>query len=129
MKIIKCESSNDTTNVAKAIRRLEYVRSNIALAIEWLKSDADCKDATCEAAGMLYQVNDLVGAMADDAESSSGIAAESVEVGDNKPKDEDDDEDDRFKKAWDSIGFHGGGGTYSAEEFLDKIRKASELKW
>lgn len=39
------------------------------------------------------------------------------------------DEADRFKKAWDSIGFHEGGGTYSAEEFLDKIKKAGELKW
>lgn len=48
----------------------------------------------------------------------------------NKPDNaESDDEDERFRKAWDSIGFHEGGGTYSAEEFLDKIKKAGELKW
>lgn len=79
MKIIKRESSNDTTNVAKAIRRLEYIQNNVSKAIEWLKSDADCKDATCEAAAALYQVNDLVGAMADDAiKSNSGIATENI---------------------------------------------------
>ena len=50
---------------------------------------------------------------------------------DNKSRDDasDNDEDERFRKAWDSIGFHGGGGTYSAEEFLNKIKKAGELKW
>lgn len=73
MKIIKRESSNDTTNVAKAIRRLEYIQNNVSKAIEWLKSDADCKDATCEAAATLYQVNDLMGALADDATKSSSI--------------------------------------------------------
>ena len=44
-------------------------------------------------------------------------------------KSQDNDEDERFRKAWDSIGFHGGGGTYSAEEFLDKMHKEANLKW
>lgn len=50
---------------------------------------------------------------------------------DNKSRDDasDNDEDERFRKAWDSIGFHEGGRIYSAEEFLDKIKKAGELKW
>lgn len=59
------------------------------------------------------------------------VSDATIGVLENKEADDnnDDDEDDRFKKAWDSIGFHGGGGTYSAEEFLDKIQKASDLKW
>lgn len=128
MRIIKKESQLNS-NVARAIRRLEYIQNEISEAIEWLKSDADCKDATCEMASVLYKANDLATALADDAmKSNSDIATESVKSHDNKPNDA-DDEDSRFKKAWDSIGFHGGGGTYSAEEFLNKIKKAGELKW
>lgn len=126
MRIIKCESSSYTTNVERALRKLKYIQKEISEAIKYLESDAECKDAICAMAAELYRANDIATALAADAQSGhSDVKTESLEDGDKQ----DEDEGERFKKAWDSIGFHGGGRTYSAEEFLDKIKKASELKW
>lgn len=72
LRIIKKESQLNS-NVDRAIRRLEYIQNEILEAIEWLKSDADCKDATCDMAWVLYKANDLATALADDAMKSSSI--------------------------------------------------------
>lgn len=123
MRILKKESIDDT-EILRAIRRLEYIQDEIAEAINYLESDAKFKDATCKMALELYRANDLKAALfADSQNRCIGVKTESADGAANDVN----DEDMRFKKAWDSIGFHGGGGTYSAEEFLDKIKKAGEL--
>ncbi len=124
MKIIKKESNKDSSKASRAIRKLKYIQNEISEAIKYLESDKDCIDATCDAANELYRADELANALAKDAQMNvSAVKAEST---DNENK---DDEDERFRKAWDSIGFHGDGGTYSAEEFLDKVHKAANLKW
>ena len=83
MKIIKRESSNDTTNVERAIRKLKYIQKEISEAIKYLESDAECKDAICAMSAELYRANDIATALAADAQRShSDVKTESLEDGD-----------------------------------------------
>lgn len=100
MKIIKRESSNDTTKVSRAIRRLEYVQGEIAEAIQYLKSDADCKNDTCEMAMTLYRANDLATALADDATKSSSIG-KTLSSGDSESGYDLYDREGNFVKTYD----------------------------
>lgn len=124
MKILE----NDSTKVQRAIRRLQSVKEDIEEAISYLQSEHSHKDATCAMAADLYKSNDLPTALADDALASSKLTESDQEPEDasesSKKKEMTDEE---FEKAWAAIGFHGGGGVYSAEEFMRKFKEAQKL--
>lgn len=115
---------NMSKYVERAIRKLKSIQSDVDNAIKYLEQEHLHKGATCEIASELYKANDLATALAKDAHNSSKLTESEDDSESNQTREMSDEE---FEKAWAAIGFHGGGGAYSAEEFMRKLKEARKL--